>query len=72
MLKNTGRGGKREGAGRPKGSKSVDPQWRRIRISCRIPKYMVDWLESQPVPAGRVIGLALEKFGIEEPPKKAE
>jgi len=33
---------------------------------------MVDWLESQPVPAGRVIGLALEKFGIEEPPKKAE
>lgn len=61
------RGGRRDGAGRPKGATSVHPQWRRLRMSCRLPKYMVDWLREQDLGVGTLIQNALEAYQIPHP-----
>jgi hypothetical protein len=57
----SGRGGKRQGAGRPKGiyKQIKDPIDRRQTIGVRLPLYMVDWLKLQDQPAGRIIEAAL-------------
>ena len=57
----SGRGGAREGAGRPKGihKQIKDPIERRETIGIRLPAYMVDWLKYQNQPAGRIIERAL-------------
>jgi len=57
-------GGKRDGAGRPKGSTTVEASMRRVPVQVRLPKWMADWLQHQPVPAGRNIELALEHWGL--------
>jgi hypothetical protein len=62
MKKPRKRGGKRPGAGRPPGSTHIDPYFLRIRISTRLPQYLVDWLRDQPIPMGRVIELALDEY----------
>jgi len=56
-----GRGGKREGAGRPKGSTHIPPEFKRVRISLRLPQYLVDWLLAQPIPIGRLIEDCIEE-----------
>jgi len=56
-----GSGGKRKGAGRPKGSTHVNPQWKRVRISLRLPQCMVDWLNDQERPIGRTIEDCIEE-----------
>lgn len=63
-------GGKREGAGRPKGSITVAPEMRRLRISCRLPKYVIDWLRSQKLSMGTLIEIALEAYKIPHPKQK--
>lgn len=57
-------GGKRAGAGRPKGSSHLDPLMRRVVVSVRLPQWIADWLKDQPVPAGRIIEIALEDWGL--------
>ena len=58
------RGGKRAGAGRPHGSTHVDPEMRRVRVHVRLPQWIADYLKGQPVPAGRIIEIALEHWGL--------
>jgi len=70
--KKPGPGGKREGAGRPKGSTSVDPAMRRVRVSFRLPQWIADWLKDKPVPAGRNIEMALEQWGLKRSKPKGE
>ncbi len=60
-------GGRRLGSGRKMGSTSVDPEWRRLRISCRLPKYVVDWLHGQPLSLGTLIENALQSYEIPQP-----
>lgn len=59
----SGRGGQREGAGRPKGIfKPIKaPEDRRQTIGVRLPAAMVAWLKSHTEPAGRLIERALRK-----------
>ncbi len=45
-----GRGGKREGAGRPKGSTHIPAQFKRVTVSFRLPQHLVDWIKAQPIP----------------------
>lgn len=47
--------GKRKGAGRPKGSTTVEEKMRRATIGVRLPKYMIKWLKDHKEPAGRII-----------------
>lgn len=60
-------GGKRPGSGRKMGSTFVDPEWRRLRISCRLPKYVVDWLHAQPLSLATLIENALQSYEIPKP-----
>lgn len=39
-------GGARPGSGCPKGSQTVDPEYRRIQIGIRLPKHLVDWMHT--------------------------
>lgn len=48
-------GGRREGAGRP----SIDPRLFKIPVGYKLPRWMVDWLRSQEVPAAYLIEDAL-------------
>ncbi len=56
------KGGKRRPVGCPKGSIRVDPNFRRIRVSFRLPQYLVDWLSKQQAPKGHVIEDALDHY----------
>ena len=67
-----GPGGKRKGAGRPKGSTTVDPLLRRVPVQVRLPKFMADWLKDKPVPAGRNIEMALKQWGLTLTKSKGE
>ena len=42
----SGRGGPRKGAGRPKGATSVDPALKRDQITIRLPRWLIEWLRS--------------------------
>jgi hypothetical protein len=55
------RGGKREGAGRPKGS-MFPPNKRRKQVSVRLPVWLSDWLQNHPESSGRLIERALIAF----------
>jgi len=55
----SGRGGAREGAGRPKGSISVVGAFRRRRYTVRLPQWLIEWLQDQPESAGRIIEKAI-------------
>lgn len=56
-------GGRRAGAGRPKGTgKSIVAEdKKRKTIGVRLPQYMVAWLKNHNSPAGRLIEEALRK-----------
>lgn len=61
------RGGKRPGAGRPKGSTIPEDQ-KRQRYQVRLPQYVIKWLQDHPESAGRLVERALVMvYGIEEP-----
>ena len=57
----TGRGGARPGAGRPKGALSVDPEYLRIPVQIRLPKYLVDWLYTQDKSLTKCIEYAVNR-----------
>jgi hypothetical protein len=64
------RGGKRPGAGRPKGS-TIPPDKRRQNVTVRLPLWLFDWLKSHPEPSGRLIERALVMtYGIKEPKER--
>ena len=57
----SGRGGRRKGGGRPKGS-TISPHLRRVNLpDFRLPQWIVDWLKSQEGSGGRIIEEALVK-----------
>ena len=64
------RGGKRPGAGRPKGSTLPEDQ-KRQRFQIRLPQYVIKWLRSEPESAGRLVERALiMTYGIKEPKER--
>jgi hypothetical protein len=61
------KGGKRPGAGRPKGS-TYPIERRRKPINVRLPLWLADWLKKHPEPSGRLIERALiMTYDIKEP-----
>lgn len=60
------RGGKREGAGRPKGSTSIMPMDLRIRFSVRLPRWIIVRLNRQEMQNGRFIEQVLRDFWLTE------
>jgi len=63
------RGGKRPGAGRPKGT-VYPPGQRRQSLTVRVPEWLFDWLKNHPESSGRLIERALiMTYGIKEPKK---
>ena len=63
------RGGKRPGAGRPKGSTLPEEQ-KRQRYQMRLPQHIIKWLQRQPESAGRLVERALVMtYHIKEPKK---
>ena len=64
------KGGKRPGAGRPKGS-TYPEERRRKPINVRLPLWLADWLKNHPEPSGRLIERALiMTYDIKEPKSK--
>jgi hypothetical protein len=64
------KGGKRPGAGRPKGS-TYPKERRRKPIGVRLPLWLADWLKKHPEPSGRLIERALiMTYGLKEPKMK--
>lgn len=58
----SGRGGRRKGGGRPKGS-TISPHLKRVNLpDFRLPQWIVDWLKSQERSGGRIIEEALVKY----------
>lgn len=62
------RGGKRKGAGRPKGT-AIHDRYRRYVFTCRLPRYVIDWLRGQDESQGRLITRALVDLYAIKPPK---
>lgn len=58
-------------AGRPAGSKNdslLNPKLRRDHYNMRLPRYVIEWLQSQPESVGKIVTDALiEKYGIQAP-----
>ena len=71
MIFKSGRGGRRKGAGRPKGS-NKPPHLRRVTLpDFRLPQWIVDWLKAQDYSGGRLIEEALIKYyKLEHPDEK--
>jgi hypothetical protein len=67
----SGRGGWREGGGRPKGS-TMPAHLRRVNLNdFRLPQWIVDWLKSQDYSGGRLIEEALIKhYKLKHPDDK--
>ena len=66
----SGRGGYREGSGRPKGS-TIPAYLKRVNLTdFRLPQWIVDWLKSQQGSGGRLIEEALIKHFKLKPPNK--
>ena len=62
------RGGKRKGAGRPKGTTVQEP-YRREVYTCRLPRYIIGWLRRQDESQGRLIARAVVDLYAIKPPK---
>jgi hypothetical protein len=60
-----GKGGKREGAGRP----PIDPQLVKVPVGYKLPSWVVEWLREQETPAAVLIEEALIKAHKLKPPK---
>ena len=64
------RGGKRPGAGRPKGSTIPEDQ-KRQRYQVRLPLHIIRWLQDHPESAGRLVERALVMtYDIKEPKER--
>jgi hypothetical protein len=64
------RGGKRPGAGRPKGS-TISKGKKRKTVSVCIPPWLADWLKNHPESSGRLIERALiMTYKIKEPKER--
>jgi hypothetical protein len=64
----SGRGGRRKGGGRPKGS-TISPHLKRVNLpDFRLPQWIVDWMKSQERSGGRIIEEALVKYYRLKPP----
>lgn len=64
------RGGKRPGAGRPKGSTIPEDQ-KRQRYQVRLPLYVIKWLQRHPESSGRLVERALiMTYNIKEPKER--
>ena len=61
-------GGKREGAGRP----PIDPKMVKVPVGYKLPRWLVDWLREQNVPAAQLIEDALRRRHKLKPPAKGE
>jgi hypothetical protein len=61
-------GGRRKGAGRPKGT-TVPDQYRREVFTCRLPRYVIDWLRRQDESQGNLITRAVVDLYAVKPPK---
>ena len=59
------RGGAREGAGR----KPADPHLVRVPVPLRLPRWLVEWIDSQPGTRADVIEAALLKAHKLRPPR---
>ena len=57
-------GGKREGAGAP----PKDPQMVKVPVGYKLPRWLVDWLRQQDVPAAQLIEDALRRRNKLKPP----
>ena len=65
----SGRGGRRKGGGRPKGS-TISPHLKRVNLpDFRLPQWIVDWVKSQERSGGRMIEEAMVKHYKLKPPK---
>lgn len=62
------RGWKREGAGLP----PIDPKMVKVPVGYKIPRWLVDWLRSQDVPAAQLIEDALRRRHKLKPPADGE
>ncbi|KPJ76022.1 MAG: hypothetical protein AMJ54_13225 [Deltaproteobacteria bacterium SG8_13] len=62
------RGGKRKGAGRPKGTTVQEP-YRRQVFTCRLPRYVIEWLRQQDESQGRLIARAVVDLYAVKPPR---
>ena len=63
------RGGKRQGAGRPKGS-TMQKDKKRKTVSVCIPLWLAQWLSNHPESSGRLVERALiTTYNIKEPKK---
>jgi hypothetical protein len=61
------RGGKRQGAGRPKGTKMPKDQKRKT-VSVCIPRWLAEWLSNHPESSGRLVERALiMTYDVKEP-----
>jgi hypothetical protein len=70
LPKKIGRGGKRPGAGRPKGTEYPDEK-RRKPFGVRLPLWLIEWVRDQAEPAGRIIERALiQTYGLKRPDQK--
>ena len=67
----SGRGGMREGGGRPKGT-TISPHLKRVNLNnFRLPQWIVDWIKSQDYSGGRIIEEALiNYYNLEHPDEK--
>ena len=62
MTFKSGRGGLREGSGRPKGSTKPE-HLRRVNLNdFRLPQWIVDWLKAQPESGDRMMEEAIVKY----------
>jgi len=63
----SGRGGKRPGAGRPKGT-AIPREKRRKPFGVRLPLWLIEWVRSQDTPSARLIERALIlTYGLKRP-----
>ena len=70
MTFKSGRGGFREGSGRPKGS-TKQPHLKRVNLNdFRLPQWIIDWLKAQPESGGRLMEEAIVKYYKLKQPKK--
>lgn len=58
----SGRGGKRKGAGRPKGSSNISEAHRRVQVSTRLPRWLKIWMDKQDQKPAQLIETALIKY----------
>ena len=57
-------GGKRAGAGRP----TINPELKKIPVSYKLPRWLVEWLRAQPESQAVLIETALKKRHTLAPP----